>query len=497
MPNSLSNRSRKTLCPAVIMAIPLLVGCSQNRIGREEVSTVLERHRRDRPATADAYARTPMQPTREAPDAEASAKSLQTPQTLRDLIVAALQSNPDILAAEHVARAKAERIPQVTALPDPMLKTKTLPEPVRTAEGDNFFILGISQTLPVPEKLDRAGRMALEATRMALERLQETRLRVIAGVKRAYFRLYVLDKSVLITHDNQDLLRGLIDVARAQVVAGRRSQDDVLRAQVELSNLEAELIDMRQRRVTHEARLNELLNRPRTTPVASPEDFDVRRSEFSTEQLLAKALKMNPTLERLERQIKRDREAVELARLAIWPDVTIGFEWMQMDPRGAFEPPINPATGQRPVSPQMSENGSDNWAITVGFNLPIWFDKIRAGIREAESQLAASRQQHTAARNRVHFQVVDALERVRSQQELAALFQDTIIPQARQTYQVSQASYMAGTSDFLYVIDNWRKWLVFTIRYHRSLGELERSVADLEQALGLSLSEAGAVTIDD
>jgi hypothetical protein len=50
---------------------------------------------------------------------------------------------------------------------------------------------------------------------------------------------------------------------------------------------------------------------------------------------------------------------------------------------------------------------------------------------------------------------------------------------------------MAGTSDFLYVIDNWRKWLVFTIRYHRSLGELERSVADLEQALGLSLTETG------
>ena len=31
-----------------------------------------------------------------------------------------------------------------------------------------------------------------------------------------------------------------------------------------------------------------------------------------------------------------------------------------------------------------------------------------------------------------------------------------------------------------------------TIKYYRSLGELERSVADLEQALGMSLSEAGA-----
>ena len=80
---------------------------------------------------------------------------------------------------------------------------------------------------------------------------------------------------------------------------------------------------------------------------------------------------------------------------------------------------------------------------------------------------------------------------MRAQRDLAALFDTTIIPQAQQTYQVSQASYVAGTSDFLYVIDNWRKWLAFTIQYHRSLGELERSVADLEEAIGLSLPETG------
>ncbi len=76
--------------------------------------------------------------------------------------------------------------------------------------------------------------------------------------------------------------------------------------------------------------------------------------------------------------------------------------------------------------------------------------------------------------------------------ELAAIFKNTIIPQAQQTYQVSQASYIAGRSDFLYVIDNWQKWLVFTIQYHRAIGELERSVAELEQAIGMSLAEVDA-----
>ena len=140
----------------------------------------------------------------------------------------------------------------------------------------------------------------------------------------------------------------------------------------------------------------------------------------------------------------------------------------------------------------MSEEGADTWAITFGFNLPIWVDKIEGGIREARQQLAASIHQYSAARNMVYLQVEDALTSVEAQRELAELFKSTIIPQAQQAYEVSRAGYVAGETDFQYVIDNWQKWLAFTIQYHRAIGGLERSVADLEQAIGLSLTEAGA-----
>lgn len=465
-------------------------GCSLYRDGQQEVSTYIQDRAAVRKSEAQTYAQTPTALTAEsgAPDAS---RERTTIDSLRDFIVVAMENNPEIKAAEETARSKAERIVQVTALPDPMILTRTLPEPVRTAEGDNFFVLGISERFPVPAKLDQAGRMALEETRAALQRLQEVRLRVIAEVKRAYFQLYVLERSIDITQENQRLLRGLIDVARAQVAAGRRPQDDVLRAQVELSSLEAELISLRQRRVTFAARLNELLDRSPATIVPPPGSFEIRDADLQLDQLLEKAADANPALQRLQHQIVREKHAVELARLAYWPDFTLGFEWMYMEPRDAFRPPPNPMTGQRPVVSTMSEDGTDNWAFTFGFTLPIWFDKIKGGINEAQHRLSAAREEYAATQNRVEFQIADALERVRSQRDLAALFDSTIIPQAQQTYQVSQASYIAGTSDFLYVIDNWRKWLVFTIQYHRSLGELERSVADLEEAIGLSLPELG------
>jgi len=467
-------------------------GCALNRAGEDEVAAAWERQQSRQPAEASGYAQTPsIRPCEPAvPPSSTQPVSIMAPAPkLRDYIIAVLEQNPAIKQAEQTARARAARIPQVTALPDPMLSTKTFPEPIRTAEGDNYFILGVSQKLPVPEKLARAGQIALEEARMAIAEWEQVRLRVIADVKRAYFRIYVVDRSIDFIRENQKLLRGLIHTARSEVAVGKRTQGDVLRAQVELSGLDARLIELRQRRTTSGAMLNRLLNREHTIPIASPQSFDIRSVDVTLEVLFSKAAEVNPELQRLQNKMDRNRAAVELAKLAYWPDFTLGFEWMSMEPRDAFQPPINARTGQRPRASQLSEDGSDNWAIVFGFNLPVWHEKIEGGIREAKRKLSASMHEYASARNLVHFRVEDALTNVAAQRELAELFDSTIIPRAHQAYEIARAGYKVGNSDFQYVIDNWQKWLVFTIQYHRAVGALEQSIADLEQAIGLSLSE--------
>jgi cobalt-zinc-cadmium efflux system outer membrane protein len=336
---------------------------------------------------------------------------------------------------------------------------------------------------------EHAGRVAFQEMRMALEAVQTVRLRVIGDVKRAYFRLYIIDQTIAVDRTNQDLMRDLIDVARSQSVVGRRGQEDVLRAQVELSNLESKIIDLQQQRATAVAQLNRVLNRAPQTAVHPVPLFDLRSVDATVEHLFNWAEEVDPDLSRLREQIKRDEEAVKLARLQWWPDFTLGFEWIYMEGRAPFRPPPNPQTGMPAPVNRMSESGSDNWAITFGLNIPIWVERIRGGIEEARRRLLASEHQYASERNRIFFEIEDAFARVRAQRELAVLFRDTIIPQAQQAYEVSRASYTAGTTNFLFVIDNWQKWLTFTIQYHRALGELERSIADLEQAVGLSLGE--------
>ncbi len=465
--------------------------CVQNGEGHREISEALANYERSHATTVSRYAGVPKvsKGTTTGPAARTHQPVIEDG-TLAGLIATALGRNPDILASIDAARSIASRIPQATALTDPMLMTKTLPEPVRTAEGDNYFVLGVQQKFPVPEKLDRRGQVALAETRMAIEALRQTRLRVIADVKRSYFQLYVIDQAVLITRENQALLRDLIDVARGQLITGKRQQEDVLRAQVELSNLESQLVELGQRRVTTVALINSIADRPPASGVATPPEYDIRRLAPRLDEFLAQAHRLNPELEQIGFQIERDEQRLRLAKLEYWPDFTVGFEWMYMEPRAAFRPPVNPQTGMRPRVSQMSEEGSDNWAITFGFNVPISFERIEGGIREAREQLSASRRHFNSAKNRITYQVEDALARIQSQRDIADLFSTAIIPQAEQAYEVSRQGYITGTSDFQFVIDNWQKWLFFRLQYYRTLGELERSVADLEQAVGVSVIEA-------
>jgi outer membrane protein TolC len=469
----------------------LSVGCGLNAQGHREVSAALaeyERRARQTPVEYGDLSRiADARPPQKAPPERTSSKPDE--HSLAGLIATALERNPEIQSAIDTTKSAASRVPQATALMDPILMTRTLPEPTRTADGDMVFVLGVSQTLPIPSKLERRGRIALSETRMALRELEQTRLRIIAEVKRAYFQLFAVDQAVLITRENQTLLRDLIEVARGQLVAGKRQQEDILRAQVEHSNLESQLVELAQRRETTVALINSMLDRPPRTNVDSIASYDVRRLRPHLNELLTQAYLRNPELVKIEHQVVRDEHRLELAKLDYIPDFTVGFEWMLMQPRDAFVPPIDPNTGMRPPFNRMSEEGTDSWAVTVALNIPVWFERIEAGIREARERLSASRRQHHAAKNKLTYQVEDALARINSQRDIADLYATAIIPQAEQAFQVSREGYITGTSDFQFVIDNWQKWLFFRLQYFRTIAEMEQSVADLEQAVGVSMIE--------
>lgn len=385
-----------------------------------------------------------------------------------DYVRVALQRNASIRAAEADVRRLEARIPQASSLDDPMLEVAPVGEMAQTAAGEVGVMTGISQKLPFPGKLQTRGRIAAQDAAIARADLKQTRVNVAADVRQAYWSYYFATRAIEVTQQSRDLLAQFQQAAQARYKANLASQQDVLRASVELSNLDNELITLQQGRTTAVAMLNSLLDRPVTDALPVPQPVPLRQVDLQLDDVLAEAARDNPELGKIDQQIEAGRQRLNLARLQRWPDLTVGLTYNFVDAHGL----------------SMAANGKDQWWLSFGVSLPIWFDKLRAGEREAYAGIQQGIADLTAARDQIAFKVQDALVRVQTQQRLVVLLGDVIVPQARQALDASASSYQAGKIDFLTVVDNWRKLLNYQLLYHQSLAEMQKDYAQLQQAVG-------------
>lgn len=391
---------------------------------------------------------------------------------LEDYVRAALSRNPEIRAAIRRVQALGYRIPQVTSLDDPVIRlippTGDLTE---TAAGAVQAQIGISQAVPYPGKLRSRGRIAEQEVRMALADLTDVRVRIAADVARAYYAYYLADVSARITRDSARLLEQIRDVASARYRAGSATQQDVLRTEVELYSLINETITHEQRRSAAAARLNSLLDRPVDAPLPRPAPFDLAAVEWRLPEAIDRAVRDNPRLAHVRDEIRRDLEAIRLARQQYLPDFSLGFGYSLI------------GGGLSPVA-----TGSDNWSLPVGLTLPIWWQRIRAGILEANARALTDVERYQALRNVIFFGLQDTLVKIDTEYRRAVLFRDLLIPRAWQTVEVSTAAYRAGELEYTALIDNWRKWLDFSLAYHGALARLEQRFADLQQLIGARIA---------
>ena len=395
---------------------------------------------------------------------------------VEDYVKLALERNPAIRAARQKVARLAERVPQVTGLDDPMFQVAPVGEMAETAAGQVGLMTGISQRFPAPGKLATRGRIAAQEVAVAVQDLHDTRLGVVSDTRGAYWNYYFTTRAIEVMGANRDLLSQLRQTAEAKLKAGITTQQDVLRASVELSNVDNELITLRQRQTTAAAMLNSLLDRPITAGLPRPGAADLDALGLELENLLAQASASSPLIQKAREQVQGFRERLELAKLNRWPDLTVSANYTAVDDEGLSG-----------VS-----NGDDQWWFGFGINLPVWSEKLDAAEREAKRGVFEGIAKLADVQNRVAFRVQDAFTKVETDQRLVILFRDVIVPQAQQTVDASLNSYRAGDVDFLTLIDNWRKMLDFQLMYHRSLTRLEQDFAELQRAVGRDLERRGS-----
>ncbi|MCK4873858.1 MAG: TolC family protein [Phycisphaerales bacterium] len=397
--------------------------------------------------------------------------------TLDEYLRYAALRNPGLEAMFQDWKAAAQRMPQVSTLPDPRFTYGYYLGEVQTRVGPMQYSVALSQTFPWFGKLrdreDAAGRRA----NAAYQRFEAAKLGLFFRVERLYNELFFLKRSIDITSDSIELLQQFERVTRARYRVAETGHADIIKIQVELGILEDRLRQLRDFQAPYTARLNAVLNRPADAALAWPHSVSDRVTDVGNDVLFAVLRERNPRLIALGEEIERERIAAEIARKDGLPDLTVGLAYTVIGERDGVGIP---------------ENGDDAIAVTFSVNLPIWREKYDAGVREAIARRLAVSGRRNEATNQLAGDLEEAVFTHRDAKRRVELYRDTLIPKAMESLHASLGSFEQGESDFLDLIDTQRTLLEFQLGLERALVDRATSYARIERLVGADLSEINA-----
>jgi len=388
--------------------------------------------------------------------------------TLKAAVDEALKSNPEILSAKNSYEAARARIPQELFPEDPMLEYDydEIRAGVPDLMGKPMRSYAISQTMPFPTKLILRSKVASRESKILFQAYKEKERDVIARTKNAYFGLWLAENNIVITDENQILLEQFYSSASSRYSVGKASQQDALKAQVELAKVRNSLILLEEKRQIARAKLNILMNKDPRMELIIDKNTKSTAMEISLEELSAMAKEKRPRLQAFRFAIEKGKDAYMLAWNEFLPDIS-----------GRFE--------------QMIEDGSGGkWAGMLGVSVPIWFwVKQSSGVKQMKSELDMIKAEYNVMENMVLFEVKEAFAKVASQKRLKEIFETSFVPQAEASLKASLAGYEAGQVDFLNLLDSQRMLLDIKTEYNGIIAGLEMNKADLEKAVGADLEK--------
>ena len=135
------------------------------------------------------------------------------------------------------------------------------------------------------------------------------------------------------------------------------------------------------------------------------------------------------------------------------------------------------------------DNGKNPFTLSLGFTIPLWTGKYRAGVQEAADELVARRHGYRNIRNAMEFSVSDAVVRVQTLDAQIDLFETALIPQAEEALRATEAAYETGQLGVLDLLDSERVLLDVRLINARYYSDYLVALAQLERAIGTSFPQ--------
>lgn len=414
------------------------------------------------------------QPVPASPVSAAGIGPSQSPDTpsrlaLSDVLASALRAHPEVQAAQERYRAMTQRPAQEASLPDPMISTgytsagNPLPGGGLGSDPNASLNVMVSQEFPFPGKREARAEVARREADAERQQVDAVTLNLTSRVKQAYYRLaatYQLDE-VLVR--NEELLTSLLKVSESRYAVGQAAQQDVIRTQKELSLLALQLQRVARERRTREGELNTLMKRAADAPLGRPVDLAPLTLGRDLPALLQLANERSPMLRRDQLMIATAEAAIDVAQREFKPDFAVS---------GGY--------GFAGSMPDMYEFRFD---VVV----PLRKGRRRAMVAERQHTAEAARQTLESSRLTLQNRLQEDYQMATTAEQLAGLYRDTVLPQARLALESSISSYQTGTVDFLSVLTNFGSVLEYEMSFVEQLTDLYIATSRLEEMAAVTI----------
>lgn len=398
---------------------------------------------------------------------------------LAALIEDALERNPQVREAFADYQASLQRIPQVAALPDPILAVTQHARTPETRVGPQTTVVSLTQKFPWFGKRSDQGKIAAKQAAVQDEFYQARRSEVVRQVKLAYFDLGYIDRALAVTSQDAELLRLYETLAEARYSQGIGLQQAVLKLQAEITRVLNRLKELKRQRVDAEATLNVLRDRPADEPIPLVSLVRHPVEEINAKQLYAIGRNERPEVKAAFLRIETNEKSIQLAERQYWPDFSLGASWGNVlgrrDEAGRMNPP--------------PDNGKDVYSLSVGVNIPIFRSKYDAGVQEATERFAAARQAYRSTVNNVGLAVRSIGFRLETIDDQIALFERALLPQAEQALLSTESAYATGTIGVLDLLDSERMLLEVRLGLARLESDYMKALAEMERSIGSAFPE--------
>lgn len=364
--------------------------------------------------------------------------------TLEEAVALAVDADPWLVGSQYTEGALNDEATAAATLPDPRMSVMAGNFPVDTfdinQEAMTQLSLGVTQMFPRGESLALTRQQKQQlANQHPLLRL-DRRARISQTVAQLWLEAFKAQESIRLIEKDRSLFEQLVDVALAgySSALGRARQQDVIRAQLELTRLSDRLTVLQQQQEVAQHRLSEWIGAPARAPIAPvlPTTSVIRPlPEDGTELVSAQSryefVRHHPALGALDQRIEATQTGIDLAKQKYKPEwgLTAQYGYRHNDPLG--------------------RDRADLFSIGVTFDLPVFTgnrqDKeVSAAINRTE---AARTEKHLLGRQ-LMAELVTAVEQLARLEERQALYNGKLLPQMAEQAEASLAAYNNDDGNF-------------------------------------------------